>query len=88
MLDSAFLFLSLVAGASADNTPSLGGAFTFAVAGLLSSSDWPLGSEYDFDMLIAGASAFDTPAIGGALAFTVADTPSWANWGIGSAIYR
>lgn len=72
----------LVAGASAGDTSSWGGALTFIAYDPPSSAWWSYGSA---NMLLAGAGAFDTPALGGALSFIVDGTLSGTAWDVGSA---
>ena len=88
MLDSAFLFLSLVAGAGVDFAPAWGGAVAFDVGDSSLWAFWDRGSAYNFDMLLAGAAAVYTPAVGGAFTFNEGILPTNAWWGNGSAIYR
>ena len=75
----------LIAGASADNTPAIGGALAFSVDNPPSSAWWGNGSAFIYLMLLAGAGAVYTPAVGGAFPFNAGVSPSNAWWGNGSA---
>ena len=85
MLDSAFLFLSLVAGACAIDPFSGGGALAFYVYPSPSWAHWTVGSVYNFDMLFAGVGAADISA-GGAFTFNAGNLPSDTWWDRGSAM--
>ena len=75
----------LLAGASAYNNSTIGGAFSFHAPTPPSGTYWNPGSAFIYIMLLAGACVTYTPAFGGALAFNVDDSPSRANWRDGSA---
>ena len=79
----------LVAGASAGDTSSWGGALTFIAYDPPSSAWWSYGSA---NMLLAGAGA-DYASSSGAFTFSVDAVPveEWTPWDVGSAeknIYR
>ena len=72
----------LFAGASAANTSSGCGDFTFDVSVSQLWPRWDVGSAF---MLMAGAGPVDTSTFGGALTFGVFDLPSDPWWTVGSA---
>ena len=71
------------AGASADNTPAVGGALAFYVSGDPSWAHWHFGSAF---MLVAGAGADSSSDWDGAFTFDMTVPPSWGYWTFGSAI--
>ena len=74
----------LLAGASAYNNSTIGGAFSFHVPTPPSGTYWNPGSAFIYIMLFAGAGA-PHASLGGSLTFDVRISPSEARWDYGSA---
>ena len=75
----------LVAGASAGDTSSWGGALTFIAYDPPSSAWWSYGSAFIYIMLLAGGGVSDPSGTVGALTFAVGDSPLSPGWSYGSA---